>query len=261
MSNKESIDAILSLKEIFSKISGDVGTYISLIVLLGYILITVQQCTRYAYYRVDPVYLFDIRLSDVFLGSLYIVVMSIYIYFIHETVSNRLQDIWSHIFVLIGAFSCICLVAYALALKWSLTTIIFVTVIIPIIVEIFMYALYEFPFVRKLLGCEDKTGKIFIANIVLILMLLACVFQWMADTTNYRFTYVEIPIYENVCCEDCMTTYVVVTSFKDSLILKEAVINEEDRSIIIKLDSLRLYPVSKCIIKEMYFSRKTLTRD
>ena len=157
---------------------------ITVIAFIGYIFASIQKLTRLTYYKVDNVYLFEIRMGEIFLGVIYLFILSLPVAI----------NFTRHTFLLmvIGVVLYF-LMTYALRLEVEIKRY------IGLIFPYFIYLLFIW---LDPLNCVDffrvTVTKMFVydaffaIHLVLgIMMLIIVILQFLAEASNDRFTYIN----------------------------------------------------------------------
>lgn len=221
------------------QLSEDIYTYLiklaPLLLCLGLVLSLIQKTVRFAYYRVDHLYLMEIRTEEVLQGLSYLFVFA-YTFFLSHDIHMAYKK-YRKIYTKTLLANIFFIIVYMLFLWYTQTyylnilqTIVIVVFIIFIgIFFIFIKALYQKPIESMLVRTTVCTSLFIIIFAVIIL-------QYMAEASNKRFTYIQNNNHD----------YIVVTTFKDYYITKLSKI--ENDTISVYRDKTYLFKLDKAII-------------
>lgn len=234
-----------SIKEILKNaFKSDGGFYLAVITLLGYILTTVQQIVRYAYYGVELTYLLNIKLEDILLGVFYAVGLSLFFLLPYELALRNSKKLDLFIKQIIFWIIC-CAYAYALTLRFALDFfLVFFVLIIGLdftVAHILKkYGAHISNWLRRTSALEKAT-LFFIVSVALVMIL-----QFTVESYNKRFTYII----------DDARYYGVLTTYQDCYLTIESKISGD--TITILRGNVKLFPISGTTLEEKQFATKNL---
>ncbi|WP_440444118.1 hypothetical protein [Phascolarctobacterium sp.] len=221
---------------------------ITVIAFIGYIFASIQKLTRLTYYKVDNVYLFEIRMGEIFLGVIYLFILSlpVAINFTRHT----------FLLMIIGVVLYF-LMTYALRLEVEIKRY------IGLIFPYFIYLLFIW---LDPLNCVEffkvTVTQIFVYNaffaihlVLGIMMLIIVVLQLLAEASNDRFTYIN-PDNEN-------EVYIIITRTEGTYITVRGKLKQEGDKVKIYIfrGNVKLIPIDNQQISVIFVDEKKLENE
>lgn len=219
---------------------------ITVIAFIGYIFASIQKLTRLTYYKVDNVYLFEIRMGEIFLGVIYLFILSLPVAI----------NFTRHTFLLmvIGVVLYF-LMTYALRLEVEIKRY------IGLIFPYFIYLLFIW---LDPLNCVDffrvTVTKMFVydaffaIHLVLgIMMLIIVILQFLAEASNDRFTYINA---DN-------EIYIIITRAEGTYITVRGKLKQEGDKVKIYIfrGNVKLIPIDNKQISVIFADEKKLENE
>lgn len=235
-------------KDVMYKIIQDVYEYIikiaPLLLCLGFVLFLIQKTVRFAYYEVDHLYLMEIRSEEVLQSLSYLFIFIYIFFFLHdyklfykENKKINITFIFTHLIVV---FLYVLFLWYTQIYYINFFHVISIFIIIVILSVTIIFAQYII---------STKNNKCFsrikICFIIFSLISAISVIQYIVESNNKRFTYLEKEEKQ----------YIIISTFKDYYIT--VLSNVENDNITIYRGQVHLFKLDMGI-KAHQFTNKIM---
>lgn len=235
-------------KDMMYKIIQDVYEYIikiaPLLLCLGFVLFLIQKTVRFAYYEVDHLYLMEIRSEEVLQSLSYLFIFIYIFFFLHdykfyydENQKINMTFIFTHLMIV---FLYVLFLWYTQTYYINLSHIISIFIIIVILSIAIIFAQY-------ILSIQNNKcfSRIKICVIIFSLIAAISIIQYIVESSNKRFTYLEKEEKQ----------YIIISTFKDYYITVLSCV--EDDNITIYRGQVHLFKLDMDI-KAHQFTNKIM---